>query len=155
MLERLPFYGQVLLFLGIALAIIGAAYFIWPDLSAKAETIESLNADYEEKKRRREELERIKNYQLPELQAKVERLREQLQDVQQILPTDKETGQFMMWIENVTDQSNLDLKAFDPRGLNKIEFYYEYPIEMQVVGRYHDLGVFFERVRAFEDRQRR
>ena len=55
----------------------------------------------------------------------------------------------MWWIKNVGDQSNLDLKSFSPGTLRPVEFYKEFPIEMQVVTRYHDLGLFLDRVSKY------
>ena len=69
--------------------------------------------------------------------------------MQQILPTNRETGDLLRWIKNLGDQSNLDLKSFSPGGMKPAEFYKEFPIEMQVVGRYHDLGIFLDRVSKY------
>ena len=33
--------------------------------------------------------------------------------------------------------------------MKPVEFYEEFPIEMQVVGRYHDLGIFLDRVSKY------
>ena len=55
----------------------------------------------------------------------------------------------LAWIKNVGDQSNLDLKSFAPSGLKLVEFYNEFPIQMDVVGRYHDLGLFLDRVSKY------
>jgi type IV pilus assembly protein PilO len=49
----------------------------------------------------------------------------------------------------MTDQSNLGLKAFAPGTLRPVDFYKEFPIEMDVVGRYHDLGIFLDRVSKY------
>ena len=70
-------------------------------------------------------------------------------DVQQILPTNQETGDLLAWIKNLGDQSNLDLKSFSPSGLRPVEFYKEFPIQMDVIGRYHDLGIFLDRVSKY------
>jgi len=70
--------------------------------------------------------------------------------VQQILPTGRETGDLLRWIKNLGDQSNLDLKSFSPGGLRPVEFYKEFPIEMNVIGTYHDLGLFLDRVSKYQ-----
>ena len=63
--------------------------------------------------------------------------------------SDTETGDLLRWIKNMTDQSNLGLKTFAPGGLKPVDFYKEFPIEMDVVGRYHDLGIFLDRVSKY------
>jgi type IV pilus assembly protein PilO len=86
---------------------------------------------------------------LPEFEREIANLERKLADVQQILPTDRETGDLLRWIKNLGDQSNLDLKSFAPGSLNPVEFYKEFPIEMEVTGRYHDLGIFLDRVSKY------
>ena len=49
----------------------------------------------------------------------------------------------------MSDQSNLELKTFAPGTLKPVDFYKEFPIEMDVVGRYHDLGIFLDRVSKY------
>ena len=51
MLDRIPFYGQVLVFTGIALGIVAAAYFIYPDLSRMKTEIVDLESEIRRKKR--------------------------------------------------------------------------------------------------------
>ena len=54
-----------------------------------------------------------------------------------------------LWIKNLADQSNLDLKSFVPGGMQPGEFYKKFPIEMEVLGRYHDMGIFMDRVSKY------
>ena len=129
MLDRFPFYGQVLVFVALALAIVGAAYYVYPNISEKRAAIESLEADLEGKQRKIREGQAIEA-RLPEFEKDVANLQMQLSDVQQILPTAQETGDLLKWIKNQGDQSNLDLKSFSPGNLRPVEFYNEFPIEM-------------------------
>jgi len=148
MLDRLPFYGQVLVFAGLALVIVAGAYYFWPNLGEQTRQIASYEEDWTEKQK--EILKGLAIEQrLPEFEREIASLQLKLADVQQILPTDRETGDLLRWIKNLGDQSNLDLKSFSPGGLKPAEFYQEFPIEMQVVGRYHDLGIFLDRVSKY------
>jgi type IV pilus assembly protein PilO len=52
-------------------------------------------------------------------------------------------------VRNLTDQSNLELKQFNPQALRPVEFYKEFPINMEIEGDYHDLGVFFDRISKY------
>lgn len=148
MLERLPFYQQVLLFLVMAVGMVAIAFYFWPGLGQMRQDIAKLQADYQEKDRKIREGQMIEQ-RLPEFEREIAALKLKLEDVQQILPTDRETGDLLRWIKNIGDQSNLDLKSFAPGALRPQEFYKEFPIEMQVVGRYHDLGIFFDRVSKY------
>ena len=148
MFERIPFYGQVLIFLAIALGIVGVAYYIAPNLGEMRAEIQRLEDDLAEKERKITEGRAIEQ-RLPEFEREIAMLQQKLGDVQQILPTNQETGDLLRWIKNLGDQSNLDLKSFAPGSLRPVEFYKEFPIEMQVIGRYHDLGIFLDRVSKY------
>ena len=148
MLEKLPFYGQALLFAGLSVAIVIAAYTIYPDLGRMKAQIAELDGKLADKQREINKGRAIEQ-RLPEFEQEIANLKLKLEDVQQILPTDRETGDLLRWIKSLGDQSNLDLKSFAPGGLKPAEFYDEFPIEMQVVGRYHDLGLFLDRVSKY------
>jgi type IV pilus assembly protein PilO len=148
MLEKLPFYGQVLVFVGLALGIVAAAFYIWPNLGEQRKQIVGYEEQFAEKRKEILKGQAIEQ-RLPEFEREIASLQLKLADVQQILPTDRETGDLLRWIKNLGDQSNLDLKSFSPGGLKPAEFYQEFPIEMQVVGRYHDLGIFLDRVSKY------
>ena len=148
MLERLPFWGQVLLMVALAAGLVGIAYYLFPNLKQQGEEITSINKELEDLKAKIVEGHAIEQ-KLPEFEQEVTNLQRKLGDIQQILPTDTETGDLLRWIKNMTDQSNLGLKAFSPGGLRPVDFYKEFPIEMDVVGRYHDLGIFLDRVSKY------
>ena len=148
MFDKIPFYGQVLLFLAMAGGIVLVAYSVYPDLGQMQAEIRQLEDDYQTKDRKIREGQAIEQ-RLPEFEREIESLQRKLGDIQQILPTDQETGDLLAWIKNVGDQSNLDLKSFAPGALRPVDFYKEFPIEMQVVTRYHDLGIFLDRVSKY------
>ena len=149
MLEKLPFYGQVLVFSALALGIVVIAYFIFPNLKTMQAEIDTMQGDLAEKQREISDGQAIEA-RLPEFESEIKSLKQKLGDVQQILPTGRETGDLLRWIKNLGDQSNLDLKSFSPGGLRPVEFYKEFPIEMNVTGTYHDLGLFLDRVSKYQ-----
>ncbi len=148
MLEKLPFWGQVLLMVALSAGLVGIAYYLFPNLKEKGEEIQSISAELEELNAKIVEGKAIEQ-KLPEFEQEVANLQRKLGDVQQILPTDAQTGDLLRWIKNMTDQSNLGLKTFSPGGLRPVDFYKEFPIEMDVIGRYHDLGIFLDRVSKY------
>jgi type IV pilus assembly protein PilO len=148
MFNKVPYYGQVLIFLGIALGIVAVAYWVYPNLAEDRAEIARLAEEYAGKESKIMEGQLIEQ-RLPEFEREIAELQQKLADVQQILPTNRETGDLLRWIKNLGDQSNLDLKSFSPGKLKPVEFYKEFPIEMQVVARYHDLGVFLDRVSKY------
>jgi type IV pilus assembly protein PilO len=148
MLEKLPLYGQVLVFAGLALAIVIAAYALWPNLGDMRKQIDDYEGQFTEKQAEIRKGQAAEQ-RLPELEREIEVKKQELRDLEQILPNDRETGDLLRYVKNLGDQSNLDLKSFAPGGLRPAEFYKEFPIEMQVAGRYHDLGIFLDRVSKY------
>jgi type IV pilus assembly protein PilO len=148
MLERLPFWGQVVLMVALAAGLVGIAYYLFPNLKDEGAQIATINKELEDLNAKIVEGRAIEQ-KLPEFEQEVANLQRKLGDIQQILPTDTETGDLLRWIKNMTDQSNLGLKAFAPGSLRPVDFYKEFPIEMDVVGRYHDLGIFLDRVSKY------
>ena len=148
MLEKLPFWGQVLLMAVLAVGLVGIAYFLYPNLKEKGEEIQTIRGELQEMNAKILEGRAIEQ-KLPEFEQEVASLQRKLGDIQQILPTDTETGDLLRWIKNMSDQSNLGLKAFSPGSLKPVDFYKEFPIDMDVVGRYHDLGIFLDRVSKY------
>jgi type IV pilus assembly protein PilO len=148
MLEKLPFWGQVLMMLLLAAGLVGLAYYVYPDLQAKGKQIADIRLELDDMHAKINEGHAIEQ-KLPEFEQEVASLQRKLGDIQQILPTDTETGDLLRWIKNMSDQSNLGLKTFAPGSLKPVDFYKEFPIEMDVVGRYHDLGIFLDRVSKY------
>lgn len=148
MLEKLPFYGQVLIFVGLAVGLVVGAYALWPKLGDMREDIAELEEQFAEKQREIRKGQAAEQ-RLPELEREIEAKSLELQDLEQILPSDRETGDLLRFVKNLGDRSNLDLKSFAPGGLRPGDFYKEFPIEMQVAGRYHDLGIFLDRVSKY------
>lgn len=148
MLERLPFWGQVVLMIVLAAGSVGIAYFAFPNLKQKRADTQLLEERFAEMEGKIREGQAIEQ-KLPEFEREIASLQRKLGDIQQILPTGPETGDLLRWIKNLADQSNLDLKSFGPGTMRPVEFYKEFPIEMNVVGRYHDLGIFLDRVSKY------
>jgi len=146
--KNLPFWGQVAMVAVVCAAAACVAYWAYPNFSqmrqqnmADAKRLEDLQTEI----RRGAAIEA----KLPEFEKEIANLQKKLEDLLQILPTEPETGELLKWVKNLTDQSNLDLQRFDPGALRPVEFYREFPINMDVVGDYHDLGVFFDRISKY------
>jgi type IV pilus assembly protein PilO len=146
--KKLPFWGQFAVVAVMAIALVAVAWMAYPNFSemekhnagSRAE-LESLQAEI----RKGQAIEA----KLPEFEKEIENLQLKLNDLLAILPTEPETGELLKWVKNLTDQSNLDLKQFNPGALKPVEFYKEFPIAMDVEGDYHDLGVFFDRISKY------
>ena len=146
--KKLPFWGQLAVVAVMALVLVVVAWTTYPNFNAMAKRnaderskLEGLQAEI----RKGQAIEA----KLPEFEKEIENLQTKLNDLLAILPTEPETGELLKWVKNLADQSNLDLQQFNPQALHPVEFYKEFPIQMEIQGDYHDLGVFFDRISKY------
>jgi type IV pilus assembly protein PilO len=88
--------------------------------------------------------------QLPKFQEEIAKLEKELQKLIQVLPTKKETYVILKKIKSLADAGDFGFKSFTPSAtLQDKDFYYAWPITVQLDGNYHNLAVFFDRLRNF------
>lgn len=146
MMKNIPFWGQALIVVAVSAAVVFFGFKFW--LADDQRRINEMRTQLAAKQQQiRQEQDVVAK--LPQLEAEIARLRQTLADLKEILPTGPESGELLKWIKNLADQSNLDLKDFTPESLRPVEFYKEYPIRMSIIGAYHDLGLFLDRISKY------
>lgn len=140
---KLPLGGQLGVSFAIA-ALIGGLfwYFYWSpatdERDEKATKLETLNKEIRA-------LE-VTAQKLGEFQREVALLEKKLETLKTILPPAKETPDLMRKVQALAAQSNLTINNFTPGATVNRDFYQEWPISMGVVGNYHNLALFFDKV---------
>lgn len=133
--------------LAIICILIGGIFiaFYMMVYSKKAEEIERKSAEFDALQ---QEIMKAKRTaaKLPELKQKIERLRERFELMKRILPTYRNTQDLLERVRNLTANSNLALKRFDPAPVVPRELYAEYPVHMRVFGTYQNLKIFFYKI---------
>jgi len=146
--KKLPFWGQLAVVAVMAGVLVAVAWMAYPNFSEMEKRNAGMRAELESLQTEIRKGQAIEA-KLPEFEKEIENLQLKLNDLLAILPTEPETGELLKWVKNLADQSNLDLKMFNPGALRTVEFYKEFPISMDVEGDYHDLGVFFDRISKY------
>jgi len=140
---KLPLGGQLGVSLGIA-ALVGGLfyYFYWSDATIEREQktarLEALNKEIRA-------LE-VTAQKLGEFQREVALLEKKLETLKSILPPAKETPDLMRKVQALAAQSNLTINNFTPGATVNKDFYQEWPIDVELEGSYHNLGIFFDRI---------
>jgi len=62
------------------------------------------------------------------------------------LPDEKEIPEILKNITNLGKESNLEFTLFRPKAEEPQQFYARVPIELTVLGSYHNTGIFFDKV---------
>ena len=166
-LTRLSVAGQMVA--GVVAAAVIVGVFWWrlygpmlEEETQKSNELSALQADIRN-------LEVTAN-KLQEFQREVQLREAKLETLKRILPADKETPELMKKVQYLAAQSNLLIRNFTPGAtVNKefpiegqpspkpgqppppgqqppTEYYQEWPINVDVEGSYHNLGLFFDRV---------
>ncbi|AJF06057.1 type 4a pilus biogenesis protein PilO [Geoalkalibacter subterraneus] len=140
---RLPLYQRLLL-LVVLLALIGAGfYFLFyaPQLEESAR----LQQDIEQR-----EVQLLKDRRiardLPKYRAEYEALQAQLEEALVELPNEKEIPSLLTNISNLAKEQGLEILLFKPIPEINKGFYAEVPVDMRLLGTYHDVAMFFYQV---------
>ena len=145
-LERLPWYGQVAAFVGLAAAGAGAYYTLYDrpftaDLEARRAELRSVRGDIDKAAAAARRLD--------EFRASVADLESQLTSVKEILPEEKDAADLLRRMQTVAALSRLTLRSFKPQPTLAKPTHAEWPIALEIEGTYHDLATFLDRVGKF------
>ena len=145
-LNRLPWYGQIGAFVGLALLGVGAFWYAYvrpaeASLAARRAELDTLRA----------EITRglATAQQLPEFRTQVAGLESQLDRLRVVLPEERDVSDLLRRVQAMATQSNLTIRGFAPQAITTRQMHAEWPIGLQLEGSYHDLGTFLERVSKF------
>lgn len=86
---------------------------------------------------------------LPQFREEVRRLELELDKLLRILPARRNTEGLLRQLRALTEQGDFDLTRFAPGNLQEREFFYEWPIQINLNGSYHNLALLFDRVGRF------
>lgn len=141
-----PWY--VALIIGLILG--GAAYaamhfYVFEDIRAESEKRRENIAKLE----REIEKGQQAKANLPALKEKVRELEVELERAKQILPTRRETDRLIKKLRQLTEAGRFQLVRFTPQKYVEQDFYYEWPIAVNLQGTYHELGLLFDRLSRF------
>jgi len=145
-LNKLPWKVQVGVFLAIAAAALGGFYWYYvQDVQATHATeqakLDGLRADIAKGS--------ATARQLPQFRQEVGQLEARLESLRAVLPEEKDVGDLLRRIQTLAMQSNLQIKGFKPAPIVTRQMHAEWPINLELDGTYHNLGVFFDRVGKF------
>lgn len=145
-ISKLPWYGQVGLFVLLSLAGVGVFYY-WYVMPTQA----SLAARQQEVGSLRAEINKglATARKLSDFRQQVAALEQRLDTLRPVLPDEKDVAELLRRIQAMATQSNLAIKGFAPAAVVQKQLYAEWPIGLQIEGTYHNLGAFLDRVSKF------
>lgn len=145
-LSKLPWYGQVGVFVAIA---IGAAAAFWnyyarptqAEIDTRVAALTQVRGDVNRGL--------TTARRLPEFRKEVATLELQLDRLRAVLPEERDVADLLNRINSMATQSNLKILGFNPALMTKKALHTEWPISLKLEGSYHDVGMFLERISKF------
>jgi type IV pilus assembly protein PilO len=87
--------------------------------------------------------------QMDKIQAELTQLNKSMAELEPLIPRKKETGEILRNVQQLAYDSQLDVVHFQSDRETAKEYYTELPIPIEIVGGYHSLGAFFDRMSKF------
>lgn len=141
-----PWYVALIVGLVLGVAIFFAAnVYLFKDMEKK---IVSLDQSIDGLQREIEKGLRAKA-DLPKLEDDIRSFEVELLRLTRILPTQKQTPALIKRLKQLTEQGFFKLNKFVPGSFVDRDYYYEWPIKVELDGSYHQLGLFFDRLSRF------
>ena len=145
-LNKLPWYGQVALFVVLGVALIGGFYWFYvvptqAEMVTRERRLASLRVDIAKGSATANQLNQFRQ-QVAELEGRLESLKA-------VLPEQKDVADLLRRIQTLATQSNLVILGFKPAPSVTKQLHMEWPIALQLDGTYHNLAMFFDRVSKF------
>lgn len=136
----------ILTYIVLAVLILAVFYFIY--YKPKGKELQNLKAerikiegDVEKSKKKKRELDKI--------EAELESMNVTLRNLEIIIPQKKEISNILRKIQQLANDSKLNVRRFAPQKEKPQDFYSIQQINIEMAGNYHNLGHFFDELSHF------
>jgi type IV pilus assembly protein PilO len=145
-LNNIPWYSQLAIFLVFGIALAGGGWYFFisglsEQLSIKQGQLSGLKVEIQ----RGQAVEQKHQ----EFMTQNKQLLSKLSTLKIILPEAKQTDQLLRQVQESAVGSSLQIKKFQPLPISQKDFFSEWPINLEVDGSYHSLGLFFDKISKF------
>lgn len=145
-LNEKPWYVALIIGLILGVAVFVAAHmYVFKDMKLDIERLEQEIFDLE----REIEKGRQAKADLPKLEEDIREYELELDRLTKILPTRKETPVLIKRLKQLIERGFLRFQRFTPGSFEERDYYFEWPIAVELDGTYHELGLFFDRLSSF------
>ena len=142
-IEKLSKVQRILIFTGVFVLIIAA--FVFMSFKPKLQQISKLKKDLKALEQKLK-VAKANAADLEKFQKKMQEAEVEFKTAMKQLPEKEEIPALLTSISRSGQDVGLEFLLFEPKPEVRKEFYAEIPVAMQVIGGYHDLAVFFDKV---------
>jgi len=142
-ISKLRMMHRILIFAGTVILIVGL--YIWLVYIPKTGEITTIKSELD-RLERNIRLARVRAKNLKRLEADLAKAQGDLKVAIKLLPTTSEIPSLLKNITKLGNNSNLEFLLFSPEKEVSKEFYVEIPVSIELLGSYHDVAIFFDKV---------
>ena len=140
---KLPLYQRLLILVALMLVIAGLfVYLMYLPMREELRSLQQKDASLQSKI---QEDQRIAD-NLPKFKAEFEKMEALLNDALTELPNEKEIPNLLTSITALAKENGLNVTLFKPGTEKPMGFYAEVPVELKMVGSYHEVALFSDAV---------
>ena len=141
-----PWYLQALVFVALALVIIGAGEYVPGSPVASMRT--TLQADQAKDSDLNRQVSELQVYERRNTEFKLEMaaLEKQLDTLKTIVPEEKELDEFMRLVQGAAAASGVQIRRLTAEAVVPKDYHYELPFAIEVDGPYFNIEDFFTRL---------
>jgi type IV pilus assembly protein PilO len=92
---------------------------------------------------------RIKKKQMDKIEQELAEMGASLKSLEAIIPKEREVSQILSQFQQLAYDTQLSITKFNQKAEDVKEFYAEWPLQLEIAGSYHNLGLFFDRLTRF------
>jgi type IV pilus assembly protein PilO len=142
-ISKLRMIQRILIFAGTVVLIVGL--YIWLVYIPKTGEIKTIKSDLD-RLETNIRIARVRAKNLKRLESDLAKAQGDLKVAIKLLPTTSEIPSLLKNITKLGNDSNLEFLLFSPEKQVSKEFYVEIPVSIEVLGSYHDVAIFFDKV---------
>ena len=140
---ELPSSKKIFILIGILCVITGIYFYLFfiplqNDMKVLKTELDKLMKELNEGRMITRDLEKFK--------GQVEKLNAELTSALTQLPNEKEIPEILKSISRLGKESNLEFTLFKPKPEEPQQFYARVPIDLVMVGSFHNTGLFFDKI---------
>ena len=140
---ELPSSKKILILIGILCVLTGIYFYLFfiplqNDMRVLRTELDKLMKELNEGRMITRDLEKFK--------GQVEKLNVELTSALTQLPNEKEIPEILKSISRLGKESNLEFTLFKPKPEEPQQFYARVPIDLVMVGSFHNTGLFFDKI---------
>lgn len=140
----IPSWQRWLAVCGVVILFAVAYYFV-----SHKNTVEEINKLVSDREKLKADYNKYVKYtkKMPQLQEDIERLNKDLKKARIELPSAKEIPELLTLISDTGTNTGLEFLLFKPFPEKKVDFYSKVPVEMRILGSFHNIATFFDKVK--------